>query len=322
MIQMPNLLPFTVPLSFEAHSLAQQNHKSINQPQKAKQIYLNTLAVYAVNFYLGCMGLKTEMEESDSCNPICLKFMNVADLKLANLGKLECRPVLPNAGFLELPPEVRTDRIAYVAVQMSQSLKEATILGFTPTASAEIPLNQLRSLAEFPDYLARLQVANSQKKAIRLRDWLEGAFETGWQALETFLETNSNNLALVRETTRFGENVRRAKLLDLGMQLGDRYVLLAIAISQENTSPESRSQNNNDDTVKVLVQIHPHRTEAYLPSNLELMMLSETDEIVQQVRSRSQDNYIQLKRFSAQTGDGFKIRVALNGISITEDFLL
>jgi hypothetical protein len=316
MIQLSNLLPFTVPLSFEAHSLAQQNHKLINDLQKAKQVYLNTLAVYAVNFYLSCLGFKTEMEQSDCRNPICLQFMNVADLASAKIGKLECRPVLPNASSFEIPPEARANRIAYVAVQMSQSLKEATILGFTPTPAAEIPLNRLRSLAEFPEYLARIQEATCQKKATHLRNWFEDAFETGWQTVETLLGNNSKNFALVRGKTRFGVDVKRAKLLDVGMQLGDRCLILAIAISQESISQES------DETIKVLVQVHPHRGYTYLPSNLELVMLSETDEIIQEVRSRNQDNYIQLKTFSAQTGDSFKIRVAFNGISITENFLL
>jgi hypothetical protein len=321
MIQISNLLPFNVPLSFEAHSLAQQNHKLINDSQKAKQVYLNTLSVYAVNFYLSCLGFKTEIEQSDCRNPICLQFMNVADLAIAKIGKLECRPVLPNARSFKTPPEAQADRIAYVAVQMSQTLKEATILGFTPTAAAEIPLDRLRSLAEFPNYLARIQQATSQKKATHLRNWFEEAFETGWQTVETLLGTNSKNLALVREKTRFGAEVKRAKLLDLGMQLGDRCLILAIAISQESIFQESISQDS-DETVKVLVQVHPNRGYTYLPSDLELVMLSETGEILQEVRSRNQDNYIQLKRFSAQTGDSFKIRVAFNEISITENFLL
>jgi hypothetical protein len=271
--------------------------------------------VYTVNFYLNCLGFKTEIEESDCRNPICLQFLDVADLAIAQIGKLECRPVLPNERSCKIPPEARADRIAYVAVQMSDSLKEATILGFSPTVTAEISLNQLRSLAEFPDYLARLQNDTlAQKKVTHLLQWFDETFEAGWQTLESILGTGSNNLVLLREATRFGvgEDVKRAKLLDLGMQFGDRGAILAIAISQ-----------NSDETVKVLVQVHPSRGQAYLPSNLELVMLSDTDEPIQPpVRSRSQDNYIQLKRFFAQTGDSFKIRVALDGISITEDFLL
>jgi hypothetical protein len=310
MIQIPNTLTFTVPLSSEAHLLAQECREQLFAPEKAKQVYLNTLAVYAVDFYLRCLGLQTDAEQSDSRNPICLKFMDVGDLLVKGLGKLECRPVLPDAEVCQIPPEVREGRIGYVAVQLNRSLNCATILGFTPTAVAEVPLEQLRSLAEFPEYLNRMRQAASTQKATvtTIRNWFENAFEEGWQRLEAILETKQ--IAIVRQTTQLRIDVKRAKLLDLGLQLGEQSVALAIAIS-----------HNDDETVKVLVQVHPSRGQTYLPSNLRLIMLDENNETLQEVRSRSQDNYIQLKRFDGQIGDSFKIQVALNEISITEDFL-
>ncbi|MCU0537812.1 MAG: DUF1822 family protein [Hydrococcus sp. Prado102] len=310
MIQIPNNLTFTVPLSFEAHSLAQECCKQLSAPPKAKQVYLNTLAVYAVDFYLRCLGFRTDLERSDSRNPICLQFMDVADLFVEELGKLECRPLLSDARVCKIPPEVRAGRIGYIAVELNRSLNCATILGFTRTAVAEIPLEQLRSLAEFPEYLNRMrQAASTQKATVTLRNWFENAFEEGWQTLEAILETKQ--LAIVREKTQFRIDIKRAKVLDLGLQLGEQSVALTIAISQ-----------NDDETVKVLVQVHPIRPQTYLPPNLRLIMLDENNEMLQdEVRSRSHDNYIQLKRFDGKTGDSFKIQVALNEISITEDFI-
>jgi len=314
MIQIPNTLTFTVPLSSEAHLLAQECCKRLSVRDRAKQVYLNTLAVYAVDFYLRCLGLQTDVEQSDSRNPICLQFMDVADLLVKQLGKIECRPVLPEARVCKIPPEVREGRIGYVAVKLDRSLKSATILGFTTTAVAEVPLEQLRSLAEFPEYLNQIrQVASTHKTAVNLRKWFENAFEEGWQAVETILGTKQN-LALVREATRIHSkvNVKRAKMLDLGIELGEKSVVLAIAIFQ-----------NGDETIEVLVQVHPSRSQTYLPPNLRLTMLDETNEVLQpEVRSRSQDNYIQLKRFNGQTGDRFRIQIALDEINIIEDFVL
>jgi hypothetical protein len=314
MIQIPNTLTFTVPLSSEAHLLAQECCKRLSVRDRAKQVYLNTLAVYAVDFYLRCLGLQTDVEQSDSRNPICLQFMDVADLLVKQLGKIECRPVLPEARVCKIPPEVREGRIGYVAVKLDRSLKSATILGFTTTAVAEVPLEQLRSLAEFPEYLNQIrQVASTHKTAVNLRKWFENAFEEGWQAVETILGTKQN-LALVREATRIHSkvNVKRAKMLDLGIELGEKSVVLAIAIFQ-----------NGDETIEVLVQVHPSRSQTYLPPNLRLTMLDETNEVLQpEVRSRSQDNYIQLKRFNGQTGDRFRIQIALDEFNIIEDFVL
>src|SRR4028119_1342757 len=98
-------LTFTVPLTLEAHRIAQQFHKHQSNPKKAKQVYLNTLAVYAVNFYLNCLGIETAHSASDSWNPAMRTLANIADLEVRDLGKLECRPVLPEAKICDVPPE-------------------------------------------------------------------------------------------------------------------------------------------------------------------------------------------------------------------------
>lgn len=316
-------LAFIIPLSSSAHRLAEQFQRQQTNPLKAKQVYLNTLAVFAVTFYLQCLGIETDEEASQSSNPVMQALMDVADLEIVGLGKLECRAVLPGAQVLYIPPEVWSDRIGYVAVQLDQSLQEATLLGFTKMAGdGEVLLSQLRSLAEFPEYLNQIRQAtlaaqpvafNSKtaKTAVNLSQWFEGIFETGWQTLEALFGTHTKNLVLVRDMTQFKPGVKRAKLLDLGMQLGQQAIVLAIALFQED-----------DRMVRVLVQIYPSRGGTYLPPQLRLTMLSESGEALQEVSSRSQDNYIQLRRFTGQTGDRFRLQVALEDVSITEAFVL
>ena len=121
---------FTVPLALEAHSRAEQFRRYQSNPDKAKQVYLNTLAVYAVNMYLQCRGFETDLETSDSWNPAMQMLLDTADLVVKNRGRLECRPVLPNAEVVCTPAEVWSERIGYVAVRLSESLREATLLGF------------------------------------------------------------------------------------------------------------------------------------------------------------------------------------------------
>ena len=310
-------LTFTVPLSFEAHSLAQQYRQQQISPQKAKQVYLNTLAVYAVDFYLRCLGWETDRDNSDSHNPIALQFMDVADLAVKQLGKLECRPVLPDARVCQIPPEAWSERIGYLAIAMSQSLKQATILGFTTTAAAEVPLARLRSLAEFPEYLNKIRqkemVAVARpplsisKTAANLSKWFEGVFEAGWLTEQAILGTN-RSLVGVRNLNQALKEVRRVKLLDLGMELGERAVALAIVLTK-----------NKDEKVSVLVRVRPTE-EIYLPPNLRLALLDESGETLQQVSARSQDNFIQLKSFKGQTGDRFRIEVSLDCIKVAEDF--
>lgn len=136
-------LAFTVPLSFEAHTIATSLSQKLSNPERAKQVYLNTLAVYAVDFYLRCMGIETDWPSSDSRNPIILEFMDIADLKLKPEGRLECRPVLPEMTTCAVPPDAWDDRVSYVVVQLSQSLKQATLLGVVQLPSAQVSLSQL-----------------------------------------------------------------------------------------------------------------------------------------------------------------------------------
>lgn len=327
---MSNIVPstFTVPLSWEAHAIAQQYRSQQASTPKAKQVYLNTLAIYAVDHYLRCLGFKTNPSAGDSHNPVALKFMDVADLSIQQLGKLECRPVLPEAHVLQIPSDVWENRIGYMAVQFTQSLKQAEILGFITNPASEVPLADLKSLAELPDYLHqyRQDLVTPQPSPfhsptlVDLSQWLAGMVSTGWQTLESVLATHPQ-LVEVRGQAEKGEGqvpnaqssqtaIQRAKLMDLGLQLGDQTVVLVLTLTP-----------NEDQTVTALVQVHPASGASCLPARLQLKMLSESGEVMQAVGSRSQDNYIQLKRFSGQGGDRFRLQIALNDISITENFV-
>lgn len=306
-------LTFTVPLSSEAHRLAEQFRRQQSNQKKAKQVYLNTLAVSAVKFYLRCMGIETDWEASLSWNPVMQTLMDVADVEIPNLGKLECRPVLPETQVVHIPPEVWSDRIGYMAVQLDQSLREATLLGFTKTVSTdELPISQLRSLEDLLEHLIQIRQAKFVKMPVNLSKWLENTFEAGWQSMEALLGTQQENLAFsLRSTSPLSEaSVKRAKLIDLGLRLGSQSVALLVAITPEV-----------EQKVGILVQVHPTGGETYLPPNLRLVLLSESG-VIQEVQSRTQDNYIQLKRFRGLPGECFNIQVAFGDASVTETFVI
>lgn len=322
MKELTSTFTFTVPLSSDDHNLAQKYSQLQNSATKAKQVYLNILAVCAVNFYLKCLSIETDLLESDSFNPLLLKFMDLADISIPKLGQLECRPVLPNAENLDIPPDVHSDRIGYIAVRLSHSLKQAVILGFTTTASAQILLTQLRSLEEFPEYLHQLQqslpgssssvVAKvSDCSAIKLGDWFEGIVARGWQTVETLIKVNYAQPVVVRDMEQPEKKVKRAKAIDLGIQLGNDSVVLALALTSQP-----------DDTINILVQIYPSSGKPYLPSNLKLKMLSPSGKILQETVSGSFNNYVQLRRFSGQQGDRFSIEITLDRVTVQENFVL
>ncbi len=147
--------------------------------------------------------------------------------------------------------------------------------------------------------------------AINLGKWFDSVFEGGWQSLDTLLTQDSGNLAfafrqgnVAREFT-----IEGAKIIDLGMQLGNQSVALLIGLTPEQ-----------DNKIGIRIQLYPTREETYLPANLRLILLSRSGKVLQQLESRTQDNLIQLKRFTCPMGKKFTIQVALQNFSITEDF--
>ena len=96
-------LTFKVSLSLSAHAQAERYHQRQGNSPKGKQVYLSSLAVYAVNFYLQCLGFETDFLNSYSNDAILSSLLNVGDLEIKNYGKLECRYVLPGEDFCYIP---------------------------------------------------------------------------------------------------------------------------------------------------------------------------------------------------------------------------
>lgn len=301
-----------VSLAWSAHVKAEYFRRQQSNPRKAQQVYLNTLAVYAVNFYLQCLGWETDLEASDSWNPLMQRLMDVADIEIPKLGKLECRPVLPDSQLCYIPPSVRDERIGYVAVQLSASLKEATLLGFASQVTSEkLPLGELRSLEDFPTYLHQI---GQPKNLVKLSQWLQDIFDAEWERIDALLEPQElafrfRNAYPIRAITpeKPTDEVERGKMLGLG-RAGEQ-VALFVGL-KPTQSPE----------MHISVEVYPINGQTYLPQDLQLMVLDERGEAVMQAHARSTKN-IQLK-FSGEPGERFGIKVALGDVSITEPFLI
>ena len=135
--------------------------------------------------------------------------------------------------------------------------------------------------------------------------------ETGWQAVENLIAVNLAQPVVVRETKQLEKKVKRAKAIDLGIQLGGHSVVLALVLT---TQP--------DETINILVQVYPSSNAPYLPNDLKLEMLSDSAKILQATVSGSLYNYVQLRRFSGEIGDRFSIAITLNRITVREHFVL
>jgi hypothetical protein len=318
----------SLPITQTARTTAQQFASEQPTRQKAEQVRLNTLAVHVVNDYLQMMGIPTkDLSTSDSWNPVVRLCADVADLEVTGVGRLECRPLKVQQQTCHIPPEVWSDRIGYVAVRIDESSLEATVLGFVQTAtSEELPINQLQPIEDLIDRLNQpvsLPVAaisaDAGRTMVNLSQWLANVFESGWQTVESLFNPAEPELAFrfrsadsatLTDIEQPSAGIKRAKLIDLGMQLVGYPVALVVELVAES---EERSS--------ILLQVHPTGNQPYLPPFLQLIVLDESTEVFLEAQARSADNYIQLQ-FSGRPREQFSVKVALGDASIIEDFVV
>ena len=316
-------LTFTGPISPDGRHRAEELCRRQATQKKAEQVYLNTLSVSFVNSYLQYMGFETDLDKSDSWNPIQHTLMDVADLSVQNLGSLECRPVFADTQFVYVPPEVQSNRIGYVAVQIKKSFREATLLGFVRQVQTDLlPINQLQPLDNLLEYLEELtqvrqaeltsQSHTANKTLVKLKQWLENICEVGWQELETLFDNQRAN----PDWSLRGTNdsfVSRGKLIDLGKTEIIQSVILVVSFIQEN-----------EQEIDIIVEVHPIWGEIYLPPNLQLMVIDfegVEGKSIMEAQTRSTNKNIQLQ-FSGDVGECFSIKLVLGNISVIESFLI
>lgn len=168
-----------------------------------------------------------------------------------------------------------------------------------------------------------------------LGNWLKNVAETSWQKIEegkqnleelifpddspAFVFRSGGN-SRSEDTSRghqssinmFPEaDIARAKLIDLGMRLGRTTVALLVGIAEDS-----------DRTIRVHVQLHPAIGDRYLPTNIQLSLISDIGENLHEVKSTVQNKCILLNDFYVDPEETFTIRVALDDFTITENFVV
>ncbi|MBW4671454.1 MAG: DUF1822 family protein [Cyanomargarita calcarea GSE-NOS-MK-12-04C] len=310
------LLPFALPLpiSSAARRIAQQFSQGQLTKERAEQVMLNTLAVCVVNDYLQMMEIPTDLQAGDIYNPVMRVCTNIADLVLPGVGRLECRPVRSDEQVCSIPPETWEERVGYVVVEVDESLQEAKLLGFVRHASTEeLSLSQLQPPEALIEHLGQLR-----QPTVNLGQWFAGMFDAGWETLESLWNQPEFRPAYA---FRSGETVeenpskqqavtRRAKLINLGIQIANQPVILLVEIS-----PQANEQTN------IRLQVHSAGNEIYLPQGVHLTILDESGAVFLEAQSRSADNYIQLQ-FRGELKERFSVKVALDEASVTQNFVI
>lgn len=294
---------FTVSLPADAFQLAEKFSISQKDERRVQQIRLNTLAVYAVSFYCRCMEVETELDNSNGGSFIFRDKMNVADLRIKNVGKLECIPVLPDAKICYVPREAWNSRIGYVVVQIDEKACVATLLGFVQQVTTEeLPLSQLESLEDLIDCLEPLP----EPDFVRLSQWFDDIFYRGWQPEDLVVARRTRSK---RDANRL--QVNAAKVMRLGIQIPEETVTLIV-----------KQRKLSEQEVDICLRLYPGNDSLYLPDGVKLTVLDELNEPIPslEVQARA-DNWLQLQ-FTGAIEDKFSIKVSLAANSVIENFII
>ncbi|MFM2061232.1 MAG: hypothetical protein RLZZ507_902 [Cyanobacteriota bacterium] len=308
------LFLLTVPLTAANHECAKRFASEQSSREKFKQVYLNTLAVLAVDRFLRWMEFETDLNAADSWNPIIRRFNNVADLMLPELGRVECRPILPTEDVMILPPEVIGDRIAYIAVKFAENLKQVELLGFLPASesieeSDIIDLADLQPLEELTDFLLNLdpiseddfeeeeddETEGNNLSIEVLRRWLEQNYGEGWKAYEEIQGEGG-----YRSDDNFEEIRRRAKVIEIE----DYSVVLSVLFTSEHR-----------EDFRLIFKLEPEKFEYELPEGVELQLLDQNGQLIQEDNSEEPEI-----EWNAKIGTLFNIQIILGEARFIEQF--
>ncbi|BAY75230.1 hypothetical protein NIES25_16480 [Nostoc linckia NIES-25] len=292
----------SVPLPQNAHRWAEEFAAEQDSPQKGKQVYLNTLAVYAVRSYLKWLNIETALNQGDSWHRGLRAIFDVADLVLPGVGKLECRPVLPGEVAIVLPASITQDRIGYVAVQFSQQLDYVELLGFFPTAAmAESP--QILEIAQLQSFDALFEIIHRRSLLVNLRQWVTGIFQPDWQSPDLLFASNfRSSSTIARPATN---SISRAKVIDLGRQ-----VLLLVQLTPTNS-----------EVFDIRLRVYPGDDAIHLPAFLQLIVLDAAGNTSMEAQARSADDWMQLE-FSCEHEEKFSVKIVLGETSLIEKFVV
>jgi len=346
----------TIPLSEGDRALAQSFAQQQLTETKTNQVYLNTLAVLAMNHYLELLGIPTNLKQSQCWSVINQFCADIADLNLPKLGFLECRPISIHQDFCQIPLEVMSDRIAYFIVQISEDRKAGKLLVFVvDPQSPRITVEQLDSLDNFLIFLA-----NYQPK-IKLYQWLENKIDEQWQTLEALLLRKKlafrhssvtsqslpdlvNTLYLQNELSPPSQLTATQSLEQLLNLTNNEELRWQVAEILWNLDPQNPLLNlrrildlgayfggtsiglmvgllpKSDDQISLLFRLYCLSDHGYLPPGITLTGLDEQLNPFFEIKARENDDYIQFKCV-AGFDEEFGIKISLGDTHIINHFM-
>lgn len=328
------LLPETIWLETEDYTEANTLSKQLSTEQQCQHCYLNLLGLRGLTTWLSDRlstesivhhieaTLQTYYIEVDGFTITAIAVENLLDeMVQVSPQQLENHPTHFYA-LLEINEEaaeaifrgiVRRDRLdTYLAqhesLQLANGDYSLPLSWFDPEPHHLIVYCQHLSPEAIALPAATPQITVPDSAPTKLAQWLQNMVVEGWSLVETLIDPEMNLAFNTRSVT---QEYQKGKLLDLGIELNNLKLTLLVMVKQEA-----------EEKLGVRIQLYPASKARYLPSQVQLTLLSKAGKTLQSVRAGQQDNYIQLKPFKGKLGKRFSLEIALGNTKIREFFEL
>ncbi|MEG4507979.1 DUF1822 family protein [Microcoleus sp. F6_B4] len=175
-----------------------------------------------------------------------------------------------------------------------------------------------------PTLLELLQDHRHKSNQLRAAELLGGVGvgnQEAIAALSNLLQTTQNDLLQRQAAVSLGKldpnnsaaGVRIGKIMELTIQLDTVRVVLEITLLPQGTDKTN---------IQLRLLPVPSKTSKTLPPNLELIILDEEGKVFWKEKAQNSMKNIPNYEFMAAVGDYFQVKVACDGVSVTEDFTI
>ncbi|MEM8805650.1 MAG: DUF1822 family protein [Cyanobacteria bacterium P01_G01_bin.38] len=175
-----------------------------------------------------------------------------------------------------------------------------------------------------------IELGASTPKVARLSRWFQNQFEPGWQPVERLFEGSVQPAVRLRSAYHLRDEtlIKRFKSIRLDSTTDDDAgdmtsraaedviaedvtVALLVAVSQMV-----------DQTYQICVQVQPARQATVLPDGLRLRLLDGQSEMLAEIESQTQDDFMQLPYFRGGVDERFNLELVADRVAHTEQFVI
>jgi Protein of unknown function (DUF1822) len=250
------------------------------------------------------------LKEQGEYNPLDRSYSLDSDLLVSNLDLLWI------AEDLELDERMTISPVPQLSLESALSLIQQVSIPSPYSPRLQLDFASWGAILNNPSlrnqlYQTRLQTAAISQASVpsfRLFDWVRDEFTNaladGWQSLQ-------ESRYLGASVLRSSNTIERAKLIDLQLNLRRETVVLLIGVIPEN-----------NERMRVLVQVHPGAGSACLPPQLQLSYVDEHGAVLRTVTARRNDLLIQLPAYTCPVGMEFNIQLQLYSDRVIERFMV